>query len=220
MKKLTNLAVVSVMDLLIHTNGQTTTLEIKNQLRELDYQASQNDVHRIVESIFDSDTDDKYERDAINSQYNVYKFTEEFIADNDEFAAPAIVQDATLTGTPAFTQKKQSVAVVTSNQTLNTPTTSNTPFSTKQSVLNTPAINVVQPVIQTVSREPLFIFYTENHARKSGSDEQNWVVFHKDDTREIQIFDKALTSDLVRSRYASILKFKIQDVRARRFKNY
>lgn len=235
MKQLTNFAVVSVMNLLIHTNGQTTTLEIKNQLRDLGYRADQSDVHELVEVIYDALTDidngdiAKYERTPLNSTYNVYKFTQEFIDQNVEFAqANDTTVNATLSQIYGMCRTN---AVATPNNviilplsgkksdlialdTLSTNTLASDSISLKTGVL------VTATKTTTNSREPLFIFYTENHVRKSGMDPENWVVFNKDLNNEFHIFDKSLTRDQVRSKYASTLKFKIQDVRACKFSNF
>ena len=69
-------------------------------------------------------------------------------------------------------------------------------------------------------RDPLLVFYTERHAKNSGTDADNWIVSHADGNNEYHIYDKSLTRDQVRSKYTSILKVKIQDVRASRFKNF
>lgn len=228
MKKLTDLAVVSVMDLQIHTNGQTSTLEIKTHLRDLDYSASQNEVHNIVENIFNSDIEDKYERESISSKYNVYKFTEDYIDANPAFNILSTIADPN----NILTQPTTTIPVI-KNAIVTDPA-----FMTKRACLNAPILNTAQDIKgamnvakllnlnvpnTTVSREPQFIFYTENHARKSGVDPESWIVLHKDPSfrsGEIHIYDKTLTSDLVRSKFTTILKCKIQDVRAKRFRNY
>jgi hypothetical protein len=69
-------------------------------------------------------------------------------------------------------------------------------------------------------RDPTFICYAEEHVRQLDVDKKCWVVSHTDEVKEIQVFDKSHTRDQVRSRYASILGCKIQDVRCRRLENY
>ena len=229
MKNLTNLAVLTVMDLLIHTNGQTTTLEIKNQLRDLGYLANQDKVHEMVEAIYDADDEDdyKYDRNVVNSKYNVYSFSQTFIDANPEFSSDD-KKTATVTGTPVFTNNNAGVNTVTNNQSHVVPLVKNA-FMTKNTAVTAPSVLSNGPANGTPlktktntgnSRDPIFIFYTENHARKSGTDSDNWIVYHKAGNNEIQIFDKSLTRDQVRSRYASILKTKIQDVRSCKFSNY
>jgi len=216
MKKLTELAVLSVMDLLIHTNGQTTTLEIKSVLRELGYLANQNTVHDMVEEIFDTDLDNKYEREDVNFKYNVYSFTVDFISDNSEYEIAVDVHTQSVS-TPITNSNGNNNAIM-----------DGAAFTTKKTSITAPNLSTsanpgaATPISQNTSsgRDPIFIFYTENHARKSGSDSDNWVVRHKDGNNEIQIFDKSLTRDQVRSRYASLLKMKMQDVRSCRFVNF
>lgn len=248
MKKLTTFAVVSVFDLLIHTNGQTTTLEVKNQLRELGYFAEQAEVHNMIEEIFEREVNQadlnvgiKYERNVISSKYNTYKFSQEYI---DSFPVIAITTDDTtntIGGSCSMTisDTVEEIKKPIVNNTKNTPLQNfhnkmkddigiipvhdfNKNIPSKNDFIK--AIGIKQPLasLQTTTnlREPLLIFYTENHAHKSSTDPENWVVLHKNGNNEIQIFDKSLTSDLARSRYASILGCKIQDVRCRRFKNY
>lgn len=217
------------MDLLIHTNGQTTTREVKTQLRDLDYRADQVDVSRFMASIAMSDVDNKYEFAFVNSDYKTYKFTQDFIDNNPKFAPAPIVDGATVTGSPVFTVKNSAgqtlLAVTDTNSTVKQNAPSQ-PFTTKQTSLTSPTLTATKPVVLSKPvipsnlRDPLFIFYTEAHVRKSGTDENSWVVSHKDGNTETQIYDKSLTSDLARSRYATIMHYKIQDVRARRFKNY
>jgi hypothetical protein len=229
MKNLTNLAVLTVMDLLIHTNGQTTTLEIKTQLRDLGYLANQDKVHEMVEAIYDADDDYKYDRSVVNQKYNVYSFSDTFLDANPEFLSDdKKTATATVTGTPMFANTGVGVNTLTNNQSHVVPQVKDA-FMTKNSTVTAPSQLSNGPAVGTPlktknntgnSRDPLFIFYTENHARKSGTDADNWIVYHKAGNNEIQIFDKSLTRDQVRSRYASILKTKIQDVRSCKFSNY
>lgn len=208
MKNLTTFAVSGVMDLLIHTNGQTTTLEVKNQLRDLGYFANQDEVHSIMNSIYENDSDNKYTREVLNSKYNVYSFDEEYLNDNPEYDVAADTNTAQVAGN-------------VSQQPSNKPA-----FSIKNTQLTAPSILSDGPIVQQLIkqtldlREPLFIFYTENEADKSGTDSDNWVVSHKSGNNEIHVFDKTLTRDQVRSKYASTMRVKIQDVRARRYANY
>lgn len=218
MNKLTEFAVQSVMDLLIHTNGQTTTLEIKNQLRELDYLANQDEAHEMVEAIYTADDNDtyKYDRNVVNSKYNTYSFSQTFLDANPEYSTGVqktvpVIDAVSMSGSSSITTVAQTKA----------------PFSTKNDSVVAPSVLSAGPVVHNMItkvlvnlREPLFIFYTVNHAKKSATDPQNWVVYHKNGNNEIQIFDRSLTRDTVRSRYASIMKVKIQDVRSCKFQNY
>lgn len=244
MKKLTTFAVETVLDLLIHTNGQTSTLEVKNKLRDLGYFAEQNNVRKMVEDIFTSGVahEDKYVCET--ASYKTYKFADDFIADNDQFeyaedvdnavlikagmttsqnaagtvgqngnAAGPVVNGSNVAGQVKSTLKdfhNSQRGVGNSNATINTTGNVGTPANPGAKLQVTGA----------VSRDPLYIFYTENHAKKSGVKDESWVVTHTNGNGEIQIFDGSLTRDQVRSRYTSILKVKIQDVRASRYKNY
>lgn len=244
MKKLTTFAVETVLDLLIHTNGQTSTLEVKNKLRDLGYFAEQNNVRKMVEDIFTINAfEDKYV--CQTGSYKTYKFSDDFIADNDQYEYAEDVDNATLikagmtvsqnaagpvgqngnAAGPVINGSNAAGPVV--NTTLKDFHNSQRGIGNSNVTVNTTG-NVGTPsnpgaklqVTSTVSRDPLYIFYTENHAKKSGVNDESWVVSHTNGNGEIQIFDGSLTRDQVRSRYTSILKVKIQDVRASRYKNY
>ena len=192
MKQLTNFAVQTVMDLLIHTNGQTTTLEIKTALQGLDYFAKQSDVHSRVEEIY-NDGNDRYDRESFGKTYNVYTFSADTLADvghAEESIKPT--DGAAIAKSPGPT-----------------------PAPVKQFVPTALAQT------KTDSREPECIFYTDGMARKNQNvDADTWVVTHADGNNEIHFYNKGLTRDQVRSRYASALKIKIQKVRACRHANF
>ena len=222
MKNLTEFATKTVLDLLIHTNGKTSTLDVKNTLRSLDYDAKQSDVREKIENIFDNNLDSKYDRvlSADKSHYE-YSFEEDFIDENNEFECAT---DKKVTFTPS-----KSLDFISKNDPITTGYLSNNTqaFTTKHTTIVAPVLKDTSPSLTTLAaikltddREPIMIFYTENHARKSATNPQNWIVYHKDGNKEIQIFDKNQTRDKVRSRYSSILKCKIQDVRACKFMNY
>lgn len=73
-KPLTKEAVKLALDLLILTNGQATTLEIKLHLQNLEYFATQESVHNLMEEIFTENVG-KYNR-TLNTgtgpAYNIY----------------------------------------------------------------------------------------------------------------------------------------------------
>ena len=73
MKQLTEQAVQTMMDLLIQTNGSTTTLDVKNALRELGYFAEQSTIHEMMEAIFDDTIG--FTRDNSSTSYYVYGWT-------------------------------------------------------------------------------------------------------------------------------------------------
>lgn len=76
-KTLTKDVVKLELDRLILQNGNATTLEIKKGLRNLQYWATQNDVHNFVEQIF-AENPTKYQRTVKNEggiDFNVYTAT-------------------------------------------------------------------------------------------------------------------------------------------------
>jgi hypothetical protein len=73
MIKLTDTSVCTMLDLLIHTNGTTTTLEVKNELRNLGYFAEQSKVSEIMEILFTETTN--YVRDNSKTNHFVYSWT-------------------------------------------------------------------------------------------------------------------------------------------------
>jgi len=216
------------MDLLIHTNGQTTTLEIKNQLRELDYFANQGEVHETVEAIYTADDNDtyKYDRNVVSLGYNTYSFSQTFLDANPEYSRAAKMKNNTETNDfPTTPPLYHSDGVLLpecktlDGKSLLSQLTPTKPLHAGAGAFAEPSNNILteNPVNQ---RDPLFVFYTENHAKKSATEPLNWVVYHKNGNNEIHIFAKHLSRDSVRSRYASIMKVKIQDVRASKFQNY
>lgn len=84
MKKITLFYVQTVMDNLIITNGQTTTLDVKNSLRNMDFFAEQAQVKEFMDCIYDTDVN-KYKRTQ-TGQFFTYSFIEEAeeIDDDDD----------------------------------------------------------------------------------------------------------------------------------------
>lgn len=209
MKGLTLSAVEWMMDLLIHTNGQTTTLEVKNALREIGYYAEQNAISTMMNELYEANNEDVKLYNCDNSgEYKIYSYTD-IITSQVPTAVDVVIEDEDEDednlDVDTFTVGNTTMDIVSSNSVLD---------KYRKSVGNTTNTST------SLSRDPEFIFYTEKHAKNSGVDSKSWVVFHANGNKEIQIYNKDLTRDLVRSRYASIMKVKIQDVRAKRFANY
>lgn len=156
-KELSENIVKAVMDMLLHFNNNTTTLEIKNILRQFDFKVKQQNVHEYIENIY-INNNNIYNR--INTgEYYIYEF------------------------------KNNNIIIENDND-----------------------------------REPLYIYYISNdvlYERDLNVINNNlWVVYHKDMDEEYHIYNENLTRDLVRSKYASLLKVKIQDVRSCRLINF
>lgn len=192
MKKLSTFAVSTVMDLLIHTNGKTSTLEVKNTLRHLGFQADQNEVSAIMDSITRSTVDEeeveKYSREReTGNKYFTYYIDANYDGYEGGYADDFV-----------------------------DPTTITTPVPNLQNVTN-----------DTV--EPELVFYIDAHAKKHTENAvlnadknamEKWMVYHVDGDSEFHVYEGIQTRDKVRSRYTSLLKCKIQDVRACKVANY
>jgi hypothetical protein len=204
MKALNTYAVNAVMDLLIHTNRKTSTLEIKEALRAFGYWAPQDEVSKMVSDI-SSENIMKYERrqDTVGSNtFIVYEFNIPAMrSEGFDFAVDYI--------DPSTLQAATNIAKQLAGQ----PQNSSIPGA---------GIAAMQVVIKD-PREPEFIFYAEKHTRQFAQDASNsdkWIVYSKDRDSEFQVYDSTLTRDQVRSRYTSIMKCKIQDVRACKAVNF
>ncbi len=87
--------------------------------------------------------------------------------------------------------------------------TSNTPTPTAKTGSNTllsgdtPKMSFVKSELVTLKQYP---------------HQEDWIVYSTDE-KKYSVFDKSLTRDKVRSRFATINKVKIQEVRARRINN-
>lgn len=200
MKVLTLSAVEWMMDLLIHTNGQTTTKEVKEALRNIGYYAEQTTISTMMHDLYESNNEEANLYNCDNSgTYKIYSYTD-IITSQVPTALDMVEDDG--------------------HEDEVDDTTVDTGFLSGGLAQYRTISPVVNPSSTTISREPELIFYTDKHARNSGVDSQSWIVSHANGNNEIQVYNKDLTRDQVRSKYASILRVKIQDVRAKRFSNY
>lgn len=213
MKNLTLSAVEWCMDLLIHTNGQTTTLEVKNELRNIGYYAEQAEVSKLMSQLTDPKASDPVLYNIENNgNFNTYSFTS-YMTD--------VIANATDVCTPAMDEEDEDENEYIAND-------DNIDFSkyvmTDDVMTSTaPASPIISNIMNTIktSREPQYIFYTEKHARDSKLGINTWMVFDATGSSvEIHAYDENLTRDQVRSRYASLMHLKIQNVRAKRLYNY
>ena len=84
-KQLRKEDVKNVAFLLMDLNGNTTTLEIKDELRDMDYFAKQQDVSNLMIEIF-NENDDKLDFD-FNGRYRTYYFkvdSDDLIEEDDK----------------------------------------------------------------------------------------------------------------------------------------
>lgn len=216
MKNLTLSAVEWCMDLLIHTNGQTTTLEVKNELRNIGYYAEQAEVSKLMRQLSEAKVGEPEIYNIENTgNFNTYSFTSHMTD---------VVANATDVCTPAMDEEDEDENEYIAND-------DNIDFSkyvmTDDVMTSTAPVSPASPIISNImntiktSREPQYIFYTEKHARDSKLNINTWMVFDASGSSvEIHAYDENLTRDQVRSRYASLMHLKIQNVRAKRLYNY
>lgn len=192
LKKLTVLAVQAAMDLLLHAKEKTSNLEIKLLLRDMGFDASQAEVSSFVNEIFDNSTSVyTYERkqDPTNRFYE-YTFKSTSTAANDHGSVPS-------------NDSSHSSVTVKPNVSI-----SGSPVVTNDGK-EQPKFHVHKDDLQS-------IVSTYKH-------KNDWIVnkaeLDDNDAHHYLIFDEKLTRDKVRSRFASLNKVKINEVRARRVMN-
>lgn len=251
MKQLTKQAVKAAMDLLISANGQTTTLEIKGHLRELDFDATQAQVSQFMSEIESESSDYAF---TANGTYRTYTFVSDVeIEDEDddiwededgeEEEEELTVDDFTSVSGGSFLDvideddeddEDEIDAYNAYKITSRTQTTSTDPIRDAINDVNT-STTLIGSKSTPTQVVPQGTYFTINHALTSVEslrDKDTWIVkvtenhdvYKRDGIKlvnaPILTFDSELTSDKVRSRYASIIGVKIQDVRAKRANKY
>jgi hypothetical protein len=98
MKVLTKDAVQLAATLLIHTNGTTTTLEVKELLRGLGYRAEQQKVSDLMNETYDEQVIELERTNSDNGRYQVYSFGPEMI---DEYGITEDESTVSASVTPA-----------------------------------------------------------------------------------------------------------------------
>lgn len=195
MKKLNEFVVETAMDLLIHTNGKTSTLEVKDLLRGLGYNASQNDVSRIMEELHDNiqvNSEDKYIRGYAKKDGK--KFYEYMFLD---LTLNGLAEEEIDQTTGALSVVKDDVSYIS-----------------KSDALSDDSDDI---------REPKRVFYTESAVTREMStiDQDDWIAHGTDrENCEYHVYDKAVTRDQARSKYVSLTKVKIHEVRACKASNF
>lgn len=240
MKDLTRGAVASAMSLLMEANGSTTTLEVKMQLRELGFKASQSEVSEIMADIQRENNHDI--TFTANGTYRTYTFVtdnvdecpdcfdcdddcEDEIEDTPSVAIKAGGIFDSFFGSDEMSDEEMGMIDEFNNRDSDDDDISasindfNSGFDTQTSTPTKSSTATVNDVSKPMN---LGNYYSMSHAQNSieaQTDEDTWIVKAKDGifaNTPIYTFDSDLSSDKVRSRYASLTKTKIQDVRARR----
>lgn len=208
MKKINLFIVELVMNTLIHTNGQTTTLEVKKLLRSLGYWALQEDVSVAMREVtLLSECIGTYTVSS-NGTYNIFTFAPGSDIDwNYGFAKLSV---------KSFDEVEEEVEEEVEVEEEEVENVSDRGFAK--------SLDEVEEVenVSLVDRDPEAIYYFQSQVEdnKYKLDDAKWVVFDKDLTEEIHIYNENLSRDKVRSRYATRLSIPIQDVRSRRVKNF
>lgn len=259
MKQLTKQAVKAAMDLLISANGQTTTLEVKGHLRELDFEANQSVVSSMMSEIEsesadysftangtyrvytfnleveDEDYDDEDEDEIFYSDYEDEDYDDDFIDvyDDDFIDEDLTEDDFTNVSAGSFLDviDEDDEDEIDQYNASKIAARTQTTGDAIQDAIN----DVNSAVVKNTQVLPLGTYFTINHAitsTESLHDQNVWIVkatdthdvIKRDGTKLLNIpvltFDSSLTSDKVRSRYATIVGVKIQDVRAKRANKY
>jgi len=98
MKVLTKDTVWLAVELLIHTNQTTTTLEVKELLRKLNYRAEQKQVSDFMNELYD-DLTGLEKTNSSDGRYQIYSFDEDYIYAEDELTA-STATPSVATGAP------------------------------------------------------------------------------------------------------------------------
>ncbi len=153
MKIISELVVQTVMDLLIHTNKQTTTKEVKETLRDLGYLANQSEVSDIMKTMFDNSG--SYERSSSpTGNYFIYTFAINkatvfgFASDEDD------VEDED--DDDSTTNSALKNAINSFNASIPNSTLPKSQGSSSTSTQSSPVVT------QNVDKEPTHIYYTES----------------------------------------------------------
>ena len=206
MKKLNVTAVGLMITSLITANGKTSNKEIKEALRGIGYHATQDEVKQFVNEIIVEEQQNPSEAIFAVSygDYREYTFTD-FAKENGYITATSINE---ISENEEIDEEKIDTVIDSVN------------LIVGQSRIPNAVIAVSKTLIPDGNddRDPKMIYQTEDLALQH-NDPKQWVAFHKDKELEFHIYSESLNSDKVRSRYASLLKVSIADVRARRVAN-
>lgn len=246
MKNLTKRSVKNVFELLVEAKGETTTLEIKLQLRDLGFKATQQEVSDFMDEIYREEDDVEFSDNGTFRTYTIVSadfYTDEddcgciecdcedYIDEDDEEELEDINMSVSATSDifdDIIGHSNQNIqsAVDDFNQ-LVLDNGRQIPFMNDEDDDDDFETPYITPGGYDVSKPlPTGNYFRDRDVVNSPEvqeDENTWVVRAKDGifpvNTPIYTFDSGLTSDKVRSRYATLTGQKIQDIRARRARN-
>lgn len=197
--QLTQHIVKTAFDFLIAAHGKTSTLVVKLHLRDQGYEARQQEVHDFVEEIFNNNPD-QYDREMYNGQYFEYVAK---VPASVQAAGAQINDDDNSTSTNNSTSQPAATSTTATAAPTADPTGQLMKTNTTLLGDRVPKFELAQDQVKSLEQYP---------------HRNDWVVnkrtMDKDD--KFYIFDGGMSSDLVRSRVASINKVKSADIRAAR----
>lgn len=214
-KHLSKESVKYALHLLVEANAMTTTLEVKKLLRELGYKAKQKEVSEFADSVFE---DADFLHRELNPTQEFFIYTHKLKIDELDLNFETTTEELK-SAINALSDKTIEDAIASFNHSIKLEVNDN-PLLTKIVTSGVKINNSSK--LQELNREPEYIVYTDSDL-KSFQDSlsgDKWVVFHKNGDEEYHIYNSELTRDQVRSKYASILGTKIQDVRSRKLSNF
>lgn len=197
MKKVNADVVCFATLMLIHTNKKTTTLEVKNLLRHLNYNASQDEVSAYMNELYERNVDENgvrnYERNHMGSHFE-YTFSNFLLNTDDLMFAEDFVEPSVFTMTDDEDEEEDD-----SNESILGSIIQNT-LTSKRSVT------------------PQGIF--EDNISIETEIDMDWIVNSTLANTEFVVYDSTYTRDEVRNHFARTFRVKKDDVRARREKNF
>lgn len=243
MKNLTKRSVKNVFELLVEAKGETTTLEIKLQLRDLGFKATQQEVSDFMDEIYREEDDVEFSDNGTFRTYTIVSadfYADDVDEDEDDWDIfedeKEEVEDINMSVSATsdifddiINQSNKDIqsAVDDFNQSVLDNGRQIPSMDDEEDEDDVTDSSYITPGGYDVSKPlPTGNYFRDRDVVNSPEvqeDENTWVVRAKDGifpvNTPIYTFDSGLTSDKVRSRYATLTGQKIQDIRARRARN-
>jgi hypothetical protein len=200
MKKINLNSVMSAFMLLVCTNKKTTTLEIKNLLRLIGYNATQKEVsyllNQIYEYLFLLDGSKTIVRVDLGN-YNEYTVSDDLIA--------------------MF--EKETKTSYYADDYVSTTTTADPLVATLDDVNDSILQNIINDVIDSKIATPKN-FENSRNIDKSLYSQNDWVVFDTNSEKLFAIYDEKNSRDQVRYNFSKTAGISKDDVRSKKVKNF